>query len=150
MRKFFFTHILLLFLFISLFAILVDARSGCCSYHNGVRADGCGCNDGTPLSSTCAPYYQCNSGSNQNTVQQVQRVYEAPTTIPYVPSPTKIPLIFPTVTIVPTNTPVPTLTITEIPTPKPTKIVVNKVNGTKKVKKQITKKKTFWQWLFNR
>jgi hypothetical protein len=149
MRKSFFVHILLLFLFISFFAILVDARSGCCSHHSGVC--GCGCCDGTPLSSTCAPYYpECNSGSNQNTVQQIQQVQEVPTAIPYIPPPTKVPLIFPTITMVPTNTPVPTSTITETPIPKPTKIKVNKVNGTKKVKKQITKKKTFWQWLFNR
>lgn len=37
-----------------------SARSGCCSHHGGVC--GCGCCDGTPLSSTCAPYYpECNS-----------------------------------------------------------------------------------------
>lgn len=37
-----------------------EARSGCCSHHGGVC--GCGCCDGTPLSSTCAPYYpECNS-----------------------------------------------------------------------------------------
>ncbi len=35
------------------------AHLGCCSYHGGVRSDGCGCNDGTPLSSTCSPYYTC-------------------------------------------------------------------------------------------
>jgi len=39
---------------------VVEARSGCCSWHGGVC--GCGCCDGTPLSATCAPYYpQCNS-----------------------------------------------------------------------------------------
>ncbi len=37
---------------------IADARSGCCSWHGGVC--GCGCCDGTSLSSTCAPYYpQC-------------------------------------------------------------------------------------------
>lgn len=37
----------------------IYARSGCCSHHGGVC--GCGCCDGTSLSSTCAPYYpQCN------------------------------------------------------------------------------------------
>jgi len=146
MRKVF--SLLIVFLvFLFVLNVTVLARSGCCSSHNGVRSDGCGCNDGTPLSSTCAPYYQCNSGSNQNTVRQV---YEAPTSIPYIPPPTKVPLIFPTLTPVPTNTPVSTSTITEIPIPKPTRIVVNKVNGAKKVKKQITKKRIFWQWLFNR
>lgn len=49
---FFFTLFLLLTLVTS-----VDARSGCCSWHGGVC--GCGCCDGTPLSSTCAPYYPC-------------------------------------------------------------------------------------------
>lgn len=40
----------------------LEARSGCCSHHGGVC--GCSCCDGTPLSSTCAPYYpSCNSGS---------------------------------------------------------------------------------------
>lgn len=39
----------------------VYARSGCCSYHGGVC--GCGCCDGTSLSSTCAPYYpECGGG----------------------------------------------------------------------------------------
>lgn len=38
-----------------------SARSGCCSHHGGVC--GCGCCDGTSLSSTCAPYYpECGSG----------------------------------------------------------------------------------------
>lgn len=42
------------------------ARSGCCSWHQGVC--GCSCCDGTPLSSTCAPYYpNCSSGYNFNT-----------------------------------------------------------------------------------
>lgn len=58
------------FAILSLFSFLlttaVYARSGCCSYHEGVRADGCGCNDGTPLSSTCAPYYSCYA-PQQNT-----------------------------------------------------------------------------------
>lgn len=138
MRRSFFIHTLLFFLFISFFAILVDARSGCCSYHNGVRADGCGCNDGTPLSSTCAPYYQCNSG----------RV--TPTNTP-IPLPTWTPV--PTYTPIPSDTPTPTVTIT----PKPTKIIsvspkakVNKVSKTNKSNKQTVKKKTFLQRLFNR
>lgn len=50
----------------------VAARSGCCSWHGGVRSDGCGCNDGTSLSSTCAPYYTCNSGG----------YYQAPVYVP--------------------------------------------------------------------
>ena len=38
-----------------------EAKSGCCSSHKGVRSDGCGCNDGTALSVTCAPYYSCTT-----------------------------------------------------------------------------------------
>lgn len=45
----------------SFFVKTVEARSGCCSYHGGVC--GCGCCDGTSLSSTCAPYYpECGGG----------------------------------------------------------------------------------------
>jgi len=140
MRKIFsLLMIFLVFLFVLNMTVL--ARSGCCSYHNGVRADGCGCNDGTPLSSTCAPYYQCNSGGNINTAPAVQEIYIPPTNTP-------IPL--PTWTPVPTYTPVPT----NKPTPKSTKPTLSIT--TKKVTKQIVskkkaiKKKTFWQWLFNR
>ncbi|MBN2285731.1 MAG: peptidoglycan-binding protein [Tissierellales bacterium] len=50
--------------YIPLFALLIicvyslsEARRGCCSHHGGVC--GCGCCDGTPLSATCAPYYDC-------------------------------------------------------------------------------------------
>lgn len=39
-----------------------QARQGCCSHHGGVG--NCRCNDGTPLSATCKPYYpECNGGS---------------------------------------------------------------------------------------
>jgi len=39
----------------------VEARRGCCSWHGGVC--GCRCCDGTPLSSTCLPYYpECGGG----------------------------------------------------------------------------------------
>ncbi|OGX26192.1 MAG: hypothetical protein A2Y03_06615 [Omnitrophica WOR_2 bacterium GWF2_38_59] len=41
---------------------LSEARSGCCSHHSGVC--GCLCCDGSPLSSTCAPYYPyCSTSS---------------------------------------------------------------------------------------
>ena len=79
------TIIILSFLAIFVFGILPDpayARSGCCSHHGGVV--GCGCGDGTSLSSTCLPYYpQC---SNNN--------YVAPV---YTPSPTLKPTPKPTV-----------------------------------------------------
>jgi hypothetical protein len=49
------------FLAVFLFSYsITDARQGCCSWHGGVC--GCGCCDGTGLSSTCAPYYpECNT-----------------------------------------------------------------------------------------
>src|ERR1700759_4318108 len=37
------------------------AHSGCCSAHGGVS--GCGCADGTPLSTTCLSYYPGCSGA---------------------------------------------------------------------------------------
>jgi hypothetical protein len=55
------------FLFVLVFGFLgfninrIEARSGCCSHHLGVQSSGCGCNDGTPLSDTCAPYYSCTA-----------------------------------------------------------------------------------------
>jgi len=71
----------------------IEARSGCCSHHGGVC--GCGCCDGSSLSSTCAPYYpSCNSPI----------IY--PTSIP-TKTPTKIPTA-----LIPTEKP--TLTPTEI------------------------------------
>lgn len=81
------------FLVFGLFLLLstnVSARSGCCSHHDGVRADGCGCNDGTPLSSTCAPYYSCAAVA-------------LPTQIP----PTETPTPKPTRVVRPTATPKP-------------------------------------------
>jgi hypothetical protein len=55
--------ILIAFVFLGLIfgAGHVEARSGCCSHHGGVQSSGCGCNDGTPLSATCAPYYSCEA-----------------------------------------------------------------------------------------
>jgi len=105
------------------------ARSGCCSYHRGVRADGCGCNDGTPLSSTCAPYYSCTYSAP---VQQ-----NTPTLIP------------PTATPYPTSTPIPTLTPT--PTPKLTpKLNIKSVVKTKpklKINNVKPKPQRYW-WDF--
>ena len=43
------------FILLFLSANISQARQGCCSYRGGVC--GCGCCDGSPLSSTCAPYY---------------------------------------------------------------------------------------------
>ena len=87
-----------IFLFVGLQP--VEARSGCCSHHGGVRSDGCGCNDGTPLSDTCAPYYVCTANTNSQA--------------PVVQS-TEIPTTAPTKVAPPTSTPSPTAS----PTPSP-------------------------------
>lgn len=100
----------------------------------------------------------CHNGGTVQGVQESAPIYNPPNTpipwptwtpIPtYIPAPmyTPIPTLTNTLTPTPTNTPSPTPTITS--TPKPTKVisVINKIN---KSKKQIVKKKTFWQWLFN-
>lgn len=96
--------IFLSFLVLLTFVSNVDARSGCCSSHGGVRGDGCGCNDGSPLSATCAPYYTCTASAP---VQQF---------------PTNTPIPLPTWTPIPTNTPrpLPTATFTPTPSKEPT------------------------------
>lgn len=66
-----FIIVTLLFAFSLIFPIQLLARSGCCSYHGGVC--GCGCCDGSSLSSTCAPYYPGCGGSY---------VYQPPPTCP--------------------------------------------------------------------
>ncbi|MFA5792187.1 MAG: hypothetical protein WC884_04110 [Candidatus Paceibacterota bacterium] len=64
----------LLFLFVLIVPTIVNAKSGCCSYHGGVKSNGCGCNDGTSLSATCAPYYpSCNSKNNSNTTIYIKK-----------------------------------------------------------------------------
>jgi hypothetical protein len=145
MRKVIFLNILLFIFFLSN-SYPIFARSGCCSHHSGVC--GCGCCDGTPLSSTCAPYYpECSGGGS---VQQQQPTFTdyVPTSTPYIPLPTNTPRPFPTWTPTPTLTPTntPTLKPTEIiivsPTIKPIRTALQKV-----VKKQV--KKSFWQWLFH-
>lgn len=58
MKNVYVVSIAVAFFFVSV--SMVEARSGCCSHHGGVC--GCGCCDGTSLSTTCAPYYpQCNA-----------------------------------------------------------------------------------------
>src|SRR6266567_3317878 len=88
--------LLAIFLFVGLQPVV--ARSGCCSHHGGVSSDGCGCNDGTPLSDTCAPYYVCTANTN----------YQAPAL-----QSTEIPTPAPTKVAPPTSTP------TTSPTPSP-------------------------------
>jgi hypothetical protein len=123
--------VLILFLPLFIFTPKVSAHSGCCSSHGGVC--GCGCCDGTPLSSTCAPYYpECSSGSQpqvqQNTVQAAP-VYNPPTQAPVYVVPTHTPIFY---------TPTPYIIHKTIkkPTPKPTK----KLKPTPKPKKKIVKK----------
>jgi hypothetical protein len=121
----------------------VFARSGCCSSHQGVRADGCGCNDGTSLSSTCAPYYTC-SAPQQNTAPASNNSTDTINTYaaPYIP-PTDTP------TLIPTNTPTPALTPT--PTQKPIRKVVVKKHITPKPNKPkpiLAPQKSWWQRLF--
>lgn len=54
----------------------IYARSGCCSWHEGVC--GCSCCDGTPLSATCAPYYPgCGGGYTQRPTCPVYSTYNS-------------------------------------------------------------------------
>jgi len=116
------TKISILTLSIIFFFISVTpsfARSGCCSHHGGVS--GCGCADGTPLSSTCLPYYpECSGGGGtQQDSTQVPQTQTYTTPIPQAtntPIPTMTPT--PTMTPKPTNTPTPTVVI-PTPTPQP-------------------------------
>lgn len=102
----------------------VDAHSGCCSWHGGVC--GCGCCDGTALSSTCAPYYpECNSNASTTSNQAstpTDTDTPAPTYTPtkqitYIPHFTKTPTPkpSPTATTEPTNTPTQTPPIKAAP-----------------------------------
>lgn len=102
-----------------MFAQPALARSGCCSHHGGVMSSGCGCNDGTPLSDKCAPYYTCSAGTVETAPVQIV----LPTAAPYI-RPSAIPTALPTRVVVriPTSTPSPTPTVvpTLIPTRTPT------------------------------
>ena len=78
-KKRFFLPILLLIIGLLISINQVEARSGCCSHHGGVC--GCGCCDGTSLSSTCAPYYpECNGGI-RTVESQPTRVNQTPVVI---------------------------------------------------------------------
>ncbi len=81
------------------------AQQGCCSSHGGVRSDGCGCNDGSPLSAICAPNYTCTA----NTAP----VYTTPA---YTPAmvPVTAPIVAPTSTPTPKPTPTAQTTTKEI------------------------------------
>jgi len=125
MRRFLITF-LFIFSFYCLTSFKIEARSGCCSHHNGVC--GCGCCDGTPLSSTCAPYYpECNGGGEEPT-QTSQPIYIPLTSTPYIPLPTNTPILIPTNTPIPLPTNTPASSNTPIPTegtsPTPTSAVL--------------------------
>lgn len=97
------------------------ARQGCCSHHGGVSTDGCGCNDGTPLSATCRPYYTCTAGSSGATaVEQVSLPTAVPTHVP-TRVPTRIPMKALHFNFTPSR--VLSQVPTKRPMPKPTKVV---------------------------
>lgn len=143
-----------IFMFLFFVPMRVEARSGCCSHHGGVC--GCGCCDGTGLSSTCAPYYpECNGGS----APMVQQVVTQPTAIPTKrPVTTRVPTKVPTRILTATNTPTPTVTPTNIPTKQetPTTEVVEsaaKQDVVPVVQTQTPKPNAiarFFNWLFGR
>lgn len=99
---------LLVLMFLTLFLLpkIVEARSGCCSHHGGVC--GCGCCDGTSLSTTCAPYYpECS-----------RPAYTAPVA-------TKKPVVIvPTVTTSPTKKPTPVPEVKSITTESTSKPII--------------------------
>src|SRR6266699_2699890 len=126
MRKLIFSSLFILSLFLFVSQQVTFARSGCCSWHGGVC--GCGCCDGTPLSSTCAPYYpECSSGTSTTTSNQTNTAPETSTPFPtrsFVISPriitaTKTPTFTPPVTTTPRSTNTPT------PRPKPKVVKAN-------------------------
>ncbi len=134
------TCLVILSLFSFLLTTAVYAHSGCCSYHDGVRDDGCGCNDGTPLSSTCSPYYSCN----------VSQQYNAPGTNS---SPNNTTNTYSaSLHTTPTHTPLtakytPTTRATLTPTPKAVKKILKK-NVINILKPTPTPQKSWWQVLF--
>jgi hypothetical protein len=102
------TIVTLLFAFSLTFPTQLFARSGCCSHHQGVC--GCGCCDGSPLSSTCAPYYpECSRPAYVAPI-----VTAAPVVI------TLRPTIKPIVTLAPTPRPTIKATSTPVSTLTPT------------------------------
>lgn len=115
--------VLFLALAVFFFAVPVaQARQGCCSYHSGVRADGCSCNDGTPLSATCQPYYVC-SRDDAGAAARLPAAVTVPPTVAPIHLPTRVPTKLPTKAAVSVLTRVPSRLPTRKPTPGPTKSV---------------------------
>ncbi|MBI2448627.1 hypothetical protein HYV44_03700 [Candidatus Microgenomates bacterium] len=76
------------FMFVAVITIPVTsyARSGCCSHHGGVGT--CGCNDGTPFSATCAPYYP-SCTEPKRLLPTTPQLQVNPTPPPVIPEPKK-------------------------------------------------------------
>ena len=88
---------------------IVEARSGCCSHHGGVC--GCGCCDGSALSTTCAPYYpECSRTVNVVPIMTIKPIINTPRPTPRIiatPSPLYTPISTPTILQkLPTSTPI--------------------------------------------
>lgn len=83
--------LLVLLVLVSVTTSSVFARSGCCSHHGGVC--GCGCCDGSSLSSTCAPYYpECSEQTPTPTYAPVYTPISTATPYPtYTPLSTAVP-----------------------------------------------------------
>ena len=133
-----------------LFAVPAEARSGCCSHHDGVMSNGCGCNDGTPLSNTCAPYYTCSE--NTAPVATAQPVYIPPTKVPYV-APTSLPTRVPTAFVPRKVTIVPTIIHPLLPTKKPvltkSPIKIATKSAVKKIIHSTPKPNNFMHWFLS-
>ena len=114
----------------------VEAHSGCCSWHGGVC--GCGCCDGTALSSTCAPYYpECSSTTSTTSIQN-----NTPTQIA-TPIPTYTPVR--RVTYIPRSTKTPTISPSPTVTPKPTKAPTQQpLTNAAQVSKSLLQPDSFW------
>lgn len=83
MKKLLLLSIITLLFFVAL-PNNVEARSGCCSWHGGVC--GCQCCDGTPLSSTCLPYYpECWGGGLYDYPSYDFPSYDYPSYTPSIP-----------------------------------------------------------------
>src|SRR5258708_5170319 len=131
--------------FLAFFTLLIIftassyAHSGCCSHHGGVS--GCGCSDGTALSSTCLPYYpECSNGTDNQQISTQTTIQPQTVTIPISTSPLEkqIP-----------DTPTPTLISTPTKIPTPTKDIVQKTleNNTGKQITISSQPTDFFSWL---
>lgn len=127
------------------FPSIVEAWPGCCSHHQGVC--GCGCCDGSPLSSTCAPHYpECNGSAPIEVIPTIKPVIIIPTRVPPTRRPTLIPTKKLTLTLTPTIELSPTETLS--PTPYlPTQTPSSKVANTKVSFNQSWFAR-FFSWLF--